>query len=966
VWQPIFDSVPVGSVGALAVAPSNADIIYVGTGEADMRSDIAQGHGVFKSIDAGHTWHSLGLEDSQQIGRILVDPTNPDVVLVAALGHPYGANETRGVYRSADGGKTWQRTLYRDADTGAIDLATVASQPNVIYAALWQTRRPPWNVYPPSNGPGSGLYKSTDEGQTWTPLTEHGLPPKPGRIGLAISPSNPQRVFALIDAEGGGLYRSDDAASSWTRVSDDSRIWKRGWYFAGITVDPTNDNVVYVCNTAMYRSDDGGKRFLPVKGAPGGDDYHQLWIDPADPQRQILGVDQGAVVTLDGGASWTSWYNQPTGQFYHVVTDNRFPYWVYGAQQDSGAAGVPSRTDNIDGINLTQFREMTAGGESDNIAPDPDDPSIIFGGRVDKLDQRTGQTQSVDPTLAYPDLYRATWTLPLEFGTAGSHALYFANQRVFRTTNRGKHWEAISPDLSRENPTVPRNLDATTVAYDAPVGPRRGVVYSIGPSPLDEKLIWAGTDDGLVWLTRDGGAHWRNVTPTALSAWSKIGVIEPSHFDVDSAYIAVDRHRLDDPDPYIYRTHDGGATWNLITTGIADPGVINAVNVVREDPERRGLLYSGTEHGVYVSFNDGARWQALQQHLPWTSVRDLQVHGDDLVIATHGRGFWIMDDIAPLRSIAEDARSEVRLFPPAPAYRVHPTGFTGSPMPKDEPMASNPPPGAYIDYALDRTTESVSLSIYDSGGALVRRFDSRDKTTQTDLGKIEIAPEWVTEAAPLATGPGMHRYVWNLHYAPPVALASDDPTEVEDGVWASPGRYSLVLQVGGQRYRQELTVVPDPRVKLASTVYARQLALARHIEDARLRIAAALGEATKIHTAIEVARKNAEPANALELSAADQRLLSITDIAPSRPSPDAMGSAPKAVRGLRYLSSQFHHLARAVNGADTEPTPDVLRGYTIHLALLEGVLADWKQFKAADLPKLNTRLQSAGGAPIAP
>jgi photosystem II stability/assembly factor-like uncharacterized protein len=952
-WQPVFDSVPVGSIGALAVAASNGNVIYVGTGEADMRSDIAQGHGVFKSIDAGHTWQSLGLEDSQQIGRILVDPHNPDVVLVAALGHPYGPNETRGVYRSADGGKTWQRTLYRDADTGAIELAAVPAQPNVVYAALWQTRRPPWNVYPPSNGPGSGLYKSTDEGQTWTPVTGHGLPAKPGRIGLAVSPSSPQRVFALIDAEDGGLYRSDDAASSWTRVSEDSRIWKRGWYFGGITVDPSNDNVVYVCNTAMYASDDGGKRFLPVKGAPGGDDYHQLWIDPDDPRRRILGVDQGALVTLDGGASWSSWYNQPTGQFYHVVTDNRFPYWVYGAQQDSGAAGVPSRTDHIDGINLTQFREVTAGGESDNIAPDPDDPSIVFGGRVDKLDQRTGQTQRVDPTLAYPDLYRGTWTLPLQFGTAGTHALYFANQRIFRTADRGKHWDVISPDLSRETSGVPGNLDAATIADDAHAGPRRGVVYSIGPSPLDEKVIWAGTDDGLVWVTRDRGAHWRNVTPTALSAWSKIGVIEPSHFDVESAYIAVDRHRLDDPDPYIYRTHDGGASWTLIKTGIGEPGAINAVNVVREDPRRRGLLYSGTEHGVYVSFDDGGRWQTIQQGLPRTSVRDLQVHGNDLVIATHGRGFWIMDDIAPLRSVAEEARSGVRLFPLAPAYRVHPTGFTGTPMPKDEPMAPNPPPGAYIDYALDSTTDPVSLSIYDANGTLVRTFDSREKQTQPDLAKIDIAPEWVAEPAPPATGPGMHRFIWNLHYAPPAALKSEDPTEPEDGVWVPPGQYSVVLRVAGQRYQQDLTVTPDPRVRLASAAYARQFALARHIEEARLRIAAALAAATKLHAALEGSRKNAAPGNAVEFSDADQRLLAITDIAGEKPSPDAMDSPPKTVRGLRYLGSQFQHLARAVDTADGSPSADVVRGYNLDVALLDAVLTKWERFKAIDLPKLN-------------
>ena len=966
-WAPIFDAAPVGSIGALAVAPSDPSVIYVGTGEADMRSDIAQGAGLFRSGDSGHTWQPAGLEDSQQIGRILVDPTHPDVVLVAALGHPYGANAMRGVFRSTDGGKTWQRTLYKDADTGAIDLAAEPGAPERVYAALWQTRRPPWNVYPPSSGPGGGLYESDDGGKTWTALTSHGLPDRPGRIGIAISASKPQRVFALIDALDGGLYRSDDRGSSWTRVSNDPRIWKRGWYFGGITTDPSNADIVYICNTAMYRSDDGGKSFIPVKGAPGGDDYHQLWIDPADPQRRILGVDQGAVVTLDGGASWSSWYNQPTGQFYHVVTDNRFPYWVYGAQQDSGAAGIPSRTDNIDGINLRQFREITAGGENGYIAPDPDDPKVIFGGRVDRLDLRTGQTQSVAPTLAYPGLYRSTWTLPLVFGSTGSHALYFGNQRVFRTTDRGGHWDAISPDLTRENPQVPATLDPATVDDNEHAGPRRGVVYAIGPSPLDERLIWAGTDDGLVWRTRDGGAHWQNVTPAPLSAWSKIGVIEPSHFDVDSAYIAVDRHRLDDPRPYIYRTHDGGASWALIDEGIAAAGTLNTVNVVREDPAHRGLLYCGTERGVYVSFDDGGGWQALQQNLPRTSVRDLQVHAADLVIATHGRGLWIMDDIAPLRSLAEPYTGAVRLFPPAQAYRVRPTGFTGTPMPKDEPLAANPVPGAYIDYALNAPASgAIRLTISDVRGALVRAFSSNDKPQQPDLAKIEIAPEWIVPPEPLASRAGTHRFVWDLHYAPQAGLAPEDPSEEESGVWAPPGPYRIELTVDGKSYRQRLTVAPDPRMKLSAVAYARQFALAREVEAARVQIAATLAEANRIHAAILERSKGDGSVAAAALAAADQRLRVISDIAPDKQSPDSLGPAPATIRGLRYLEAAFRNLARAVDGADTAPTPDALRGYARHRALLNDAMMQWARFRAIDLARLNAQLQSGGAAPIEP
>jgi photosystem II stability/assembly factor-like uncharacterized protein len=966
-WTPIFDSASVGSIGALAIAPSDRKVIYVGSGEADMRSDIAQGVGMFRSVDAGRSWQPIGLEDSQQIGRILVDPGKPDELLVAALGHPYGANETRGVFRSVDGGRTWQRSLYKDADTGAIDLAAEPGPLHVVYASLWQTRRPPWSVYPPSNGPGSGLYQSSDGGQSWSALTGHGLPAKPGRIGIAVSLSQPRRVFALIDATDGGLYRSDDRGASWTRVSDDSRIWKRGWYFGGVTVDPTNADIVYVCNTAMYRSDDGGRHFVPVKGAPGGDDYHQLWIDPTDPQRRILGVDQGALVTLNGGASWSSWYNQPTGQFYHVITDNRFPYWVYGAQQDSGSAGIPSRTGNIDGINLTRFREVAAGGESDYVAPDPLDPEAIFGGRVSQFDLRTGQTQHIAPTLAYPGLYRSTWTLPLVFGRPESHALYFGNQRIFRSTDRGASWQAISPDLSREYPETPATLDPSTAQDSEIADARRGVVYSIGPSPLDDRLLWAGTDDGLVWRSSDGGKHWENVTPASLGAWSKIAGIEPSHFDAASAYVAVDRHRLDDPRPYIYRTQDGGASWKLIVDGLSDGGALNSINVVREDPLQRGLLYCGTERGVYVSFDNGSQWQALQQNLPRTSVRDLQLHAGDLVIATHGRGLWIMDDVALLRSLAADPRGGVRLFPPAVAYRLRPTGFTGTPMPKDEAMAADPPLGAPIDYALDDASV-VTLRIMDARGTLVRSFSSDEKPTQPDLARIEIAPEWVATEEPLATGAGAHRLVWDLHYATPQPpLKAEEPSEEEEhGVWAPPGRYRVELSVAGKSYRQWLTVAADPRIRLPASAYARQFALARAIERARVQIAAALAEAERVHSAIAARGRSADGETAAGLSRADQRLVAISDIAPEKSSPDFLGPPPKTVGGLRYLSTAFRNLAQAVDGADTAPTPNAQQGYARHRALLDEALANWAQFKAKALPELNAQLHSTGAAAITP
>jgi photosystem II stability/assembly factor-like uncharacterized protein len=915
-WQPIFDSQPIGSIGALAVADSNPKIIYVGSGEADMRSDIAQGDGMYKSIDGGRSWTHIGLTDSQQIGRIIVHPDNPDLVYVAALGHPYGPNAERGVFRSRDGGQTWQRILSRnDSDTGAIDLAFEPGNPRTIYAALWQTRRTPWSVYPPSNGPGSGLFKSTDGGDNWTELH---VASKPGRIGIAVAPSNPQRVYAIVDAEEGGMYRSDDSGATWTRVGSDTRIWSRGWYFGGITVEPKNADVVYSCNVNLYRSDDAGKTWAPVKGAPGGDDYHQLWIDPQHPERRILGVDQGTVVSINGGVTWSSWYNQPTGQFYHVITDNRFPYWVYGSQQDSGAAGVPSRTNTHDGITLTDFREITAGGESDNIAPDPKDPNILYGGRVEKLDVRTHQTQSIDPTLAYPSNDRRTWTLPLVFSRRDPRVLYFSNQRLFRTEDGGKHWAIISPDLTRENPGAPPTLDPTTAALK-PGGPRLGVIYAIAPSRLVDHDIWVGTDDGLIWRTRDEGAHWQNITPPALAAWSKVGIIETSHFDADTAYAAIDRHRLDDFRPYIYRTHDGGKTWQLAANGIG-----TFVNMVREDPVRKGLLYAGTEKGMYVSFDDGDRWQSLQLNLPVTSVRDIDVRGNDVVIATHGRAFWILDDITPLR---QTVTGDTYLFKPATAIRFRPAGFTGTPMPMDEPLAENPPNGAYIDYVAPPISAAITLEIIDDRGQLVRRYNSSDPTPKPDPAKLRVAPEWFETPSTLSTTPGMHRFVWPLRYPAPAALDTALRGAYADGVWAPPGNYTIVLTVNGQRFTQPLVVAPDPRINLPASAYAEEFVLAKQVEETRAAVHGALTDA-------EALMKK------LPDEESKKPLRDIADIAPE----EQWWLTPRSTTSLRYLDSVLQRLATAIDGADAAPTPDAREGWAKIRPIAEATLRAWSEF----------------------
>ncbi|HEV8241518.1 MAG TPA: hypothetical protein VGS57_19305 [Thermoanaerobaculia bacterium] len=967
-WKPIFDSQPIGSIGAIAVAPSNPRVIYVGSGEADMRSDIAQGDGVYKSTDGGKTWTHVGLRDSQQVGRILVDPANPDLVYVAALGHPYGPNAERGVFRSRDGGAHWEKVLGKDDDTGAIDLAFEPGNPRTIYAALWQTRRPPWNVYAPSNGPGSGLWKSSDGGDHWSELTGNGLPKPPGRIGIAVAPSAPQRVYLFADAGdrngAGGIYRSDDGGAHFTQTSGDTRVWQRGWYFAGITVEPKDADVVWVANTNLYRSRDGGKTFAPVEGDATGDDFHQLWIDPQRPERRILGVDQGAIVSVDGGASWSSWHNQPTAQMYHVSVDDRFPYWVYGSQQDSGAAGLPSRTTGYDGITMQQFSEVTVGGESDMIAPDPKDPQIVYGGRVDKLDLRTQQTRSIDPTLAFPgEQYRSVWTLPLTFSRREPWVLYFANQKLFRTASGGEQWDIISPDLTREDPGVPPNLDASAAANHLGIGPRRGVIYAIAPSPLVDHDVWVGTDDGKIWRTRDEGAHWSDVTPAGLAAWSKVGNIEPSPFDAESAYAAIDRHRLDDFAPYVYRTRDGGKSWQLAATGIPDG---NFVNTVRADPVRRGLLYAATEKGVYVSFDDGDGWQPLQLNLPVTSVRDLVVKDADLVVATHGRGFWILDDMTPLRhfyNAATAGDATVRLFAPSPAVRLRPAGFTGTPLPKDEPKAENPPFGAIIDYLLPAAAkEPVTLEIYDAAGDLVRRYSSADKMPTADPAKLRQAPQWFEPPSSLSAAQGMHRFVWPLHHAAPTELSEGDTWE--DGPWALPGAYKLVLTVDGQRLVQPLEVRPDPRIGLNADAYARQLAITLRIDGERALLAKAAGEANRALKALGERIPTAPPKLRGELAALRDRIADVAGVTVMSNPANAWPYPPRRRDSLRFVRNALDGLYQAVQGADADPSADVMAGLNELSPISSAALEAWDALKSRELAEANRRLRRAELKPI--
>ncbi len=963
-WNPIFDSQPIASIGAIAVAPSDSNIIYVGTGEADMRSSISYGDGMYKSTDAGKTWTHIGLSDSRQIGRVLVDPSDPNRVFVAALGHAYGPNAERGVYRSEDGGATWRRILFHDENTGAIDLAFEPGNPKTIYAALWQTRRPPWSIYAPSNGPGSGLFRSEDGGDHWEQVTGNGLPSeKLGRIGIAFAPSNPQRIYLILDAKEGGLYRSDDRGRSWQHVSGDHRIWGRGWYFGELSVDPIDPDTVYVPNTSLYKSTDGGKNFVALKGAPGGDDYHELRIDPDQPKHMIVGCDQGAIVTLNGGETWSSWYNQANGQFYHVITDNQFPYWIYGAQQDSGSAATPSRG-KFRAVEANDWRPMEAGDENGYIAPDPLHPGVIFGGVVDRQEFGTEQVQNVSPTLAHAGNFRRTWTLPLVFSPRDPHVLYFSSQILFRTADGGNSWQAISPDLTREDPGVPSNLDPATAA-DIPKGKRHGVIYTIAPSPEKDGEIWVGTDDGLIHLTQDEGKNWSNVTPPQLTPWSKVTHIEASHFAAGTAYAAVDRHRLEDLRPYLYRTRDFGKSWQPASNGIPDGSFLNCV---REDPLRKGMLYACTEKGVYISFDDGDNWQSLQLNLPVTSVRDLVVHGDDLVIATFGRAFWVMDDITALRQLnAQIVTRDLWLFSPSTAYRVRPGRDQGTELPFDEPQAANPPEGALIEYYLkEKPATPIQIEILDADGKLVRRFSSDDKLNAIDPAGVPFPMQWVHQAKPLSAEAGMHRFAWDLRYALPPGVR--DSSWRPRTVLALPGNYTVKLTANGKSTAQPLTVVLDPRLKTSQDALARQFTLAA-------RLSAKLGEVSAAQTQFNLLQKHLEQRiKALASNSGLQKTLADlekkSEWAASEESDEefmelGLSLPEKHPEPLSKTVSALGMLISYVESADAAPTTDMNTASEAWLSAADESIMRWQVFLKTDLANVNELLQKNSEKPLA-
>jgi photosystem II stability/assembly factor-like uncharacterized protein len=975
-WNPILDDQPTGSVGALAVAPSDPNVIYVGSGEGLQRPDLATGDGIYKSTDGGKTWTHLGLRDAQQIAAIIVDPKDPNRLFVAAAGHPYGPNAERGVFRSTDGGHTFQKVLYKDENTGAADLAFDPANPQTVYVVLWAARVAPWEVRSgaPFIAAGSGIFKSTDGGTNWRPLTR-GLPAAEdglGRIGIAVAPSQPSRIYASVEAnKNDGVYVSNDAGESWKLINSDHRIGGRGPGAMGIAVAPDNPDVLYVANTTTWKSTDGGKTFVGFKGAPGGDDYQRIWISAENPQIIALSSDQGAVISVNGGATWSTWYNQSTAQLYHVTTDNRFPYWVYGAQQESGSVATLSRSD----FGEITFRDWHLIGifEYGYVAVDPLDPNILYGDWLTRAKQDIGEYAKVTPEPIRRGEYRYVRTLPIVFSPLEPHMLYFAANVLFKTTDAGNSWQVISPDLTRESYEIPANL-GVFAASDPEKGRHRGVIYAVAPSFKEANTIWAGTDDGLIHLTRDGGKSWQNVTPPQLKPWSKVSIIEASHFDAGTAYAAINSFRLDDLRAHIYRTHDFGKTWTEITKGIPDGG---ASNVVREDPVRKGLLFAGTEGSVYVSFDDGDDWQPLQLNLPHTSMRDLAIHGDDLIVATHGRSFWILDDITPLRQLnAEIAKESVHLFAPQTAIRFRWNRNPDTPLPPEFPAGKNPPDGAILDYVLASSMKNpVTLEILDEQGNLVRRYSSTDKAESMDRIASEhpIPMYWVRPTQILSAEAGMHRFVWDMHYAPPESLEHEFPisaiyrntVKYPLGAWAMPGNYTVKLTVNGKSYAQPLAVKMDPRITTSFADLRKQFEMESGSVEGMNQSYEALMQVRSVHAQLkERSAKEAKGKLADSIASLDKQCAELEGATQS----SFFGLPPKGKpsENLSTLNQHFSGILGVADGADAAPTTQTEALYKELKESLETLLSQWKKIREQDIPTLNAGLKKAGLSAVDP
>jgi photosystem II stability/assembly factor-like uncharacterized protein len=998
------------SVGAIAVAQADPNVIYVGMGESCIRGNVSHGDGVYRSTDAGQTWTHLGLEDTRNIGKVRVHPEDPDTVYVAALGHAHGPNTTRGVYRSRDGGKTWKRVLYRDEKAGAVDLSLDPNNPRIVYASFWEAIRRPWELV--SGGPGSGLFRSNDGGDTWTEISRNkGLPQGMlGKIGISASAAKSGRVYAIVEAEDGAVFRSDNFGETWERGSEDRNLRQRAWYYHHIYSHPTDPETVWVLNVSAWLSNDGGKTFQELS-IPHGD-HHDLWIDPKDPQRIINGNDGGAVVTLNGGESWSSVYNQPTAEFYHVITDTQTPYRIYGAQQDNTTMTVPSRS-AIAGITAADSFAV-GGGESGYIAVRPDDPNVVFAGNyqgiLTRYDRRTGQARNI---MVWPESsagegagavkYRVQWTAPTVHSPHDPNVLYHTGNHVFRTTDEGTTWERISPDLTRNDKSKlapsggPITKDNTGAEYYC-------TIFAFAESPVERGVLWAGSDDGLLHVSRDDGKTWKNVTPAAIRPFSLVSIIEPSPHDAGTAYVSTTRYKHDDFRPYLWKTTNYGRTWTKITNGIpAD----DFTRVIREDPTRKGLLYAGTETGVYVSFDDGARWSRLGGNLPVVPVHDIVVKDSDLVLGTHGRSFWVLDDVSPIRQLAAEAvKGRARLFVPRPTMRFRTDmGFpqppkvgknyrmtgativtyrqvekpTGEKAQVNIDAGQNPPDGVLVSYWLREKPEGdVTLTFMDAKGKQIRQFKTVPPEPKGKSGGSAPRPpeppmtpeqkrseELKKEREPkVPKEAGLNRFAWNMRY-PDAARVEDDPTwesaeATLAGPVAAPGQYRVRLDVGGERHEAAFEIRKDPRVSATQADFDAQFALRMRIRDKLTEVHEAINAIRALRTQIEGWEKRAEGSGGARLrraaSALKRKLAGVEEEliqVKAKSRQDTLNYPAK-------LNLKIGGLAMAVGGADFAPTKAMYDVFDDLSRRTDTQLTKWRGIARTDVPAFDKLVRGSG------
>ncbi len=1002
-WVPLFDKESTGSIGAIAVAPSNPKVIYVGTGAGIIRPDLAVGDGMYKSTDGGANWTHLGLRNSQMIAMIDVDPTNPDRLFVAVLGHPYGPNPERGVFRSTDGGATFEKVLYRDEYTSANDVRIDPRNPNTLYATLWQQQQS--FIEGQAFAGTGGFFKSTDGGTTWRQITE-GLPPL-NQANLALSTSNPNVLYATVANVATAsvpstvaFYKSADGGEHWSlavqmpgmpsqagRMTDNRPMARiGGGDLPTLAVDPKNENVVYSASTVMWRTEDAGFSWSAVRGAPGGDDYQKIWINPNDPNIIFTVTDQGSVISANRGASWSNWYTQPTAAMYHVTADNAFPYRLCSGQQDSGSACVPSRSDDGQ-ITFHDWHPVNI-QEYGIAAPDPRDPDMVFGSmrsNVSLYNRKTGQTTYVGPDME--GFSRNVRTMPLHFSPAKPDVLYYASNVVWKTLDRGRSWSRISPDLTRQSWAVPASAGQYASTVKATPA---GSLTALAPSPRDVNVLWSGSDDGTVQVTMNGGATWTNVTPAVARPWARIYNLEAGHFNTQTAYAAVNTLRLDDMNPHFVRTHDGGKTWTEINTGITGGA---ASNSIREDPRQKGLLYAATDRQVWVSYDDGDHWESLRLNMPAIAVRDLAVkddstcHCSDLVIGTHGRGFWILDNITTLRqAAAARAVTAAYLFKPPTALRVRFGGNDPTPWPAEMPAGQNPMPGGIIDYRLSRdATAPVTMEILDVAGAVVRRYSSTDPILDPDPARDPAAYDRICQRMPTATHcglplywpapstrlgakAGMYRFAWDLHYDPiPVENVNDNGNvepkgavpgrtfPVVDAPWAPPGQYTVRLTVDGVRYTQPLTLRLDPRVKSGAAALAQLATLSKEMWAGSM----------AANAANEQARAWLASLAGVQGTAAAEVKKQLETLAPPRgPRARFRRPAPNAPPTLSGATTAMMAAAMAMQSADVAPTAAQVAACATARTLSSAAMTTWNTLRTTGLASINAERRAQGQSPI--